>query len=47
MKTIKRVLWDICDYAIPRHMVIFRAAAWILAALGCNYWKDSADYLQG
>jgi hypothetical protein len=47
MRQIRLFLWDVCDYATPRHMVTFRAAAWLLGVLGCNYWKESADYLQG
>ena len=47
METIKRFLWDFCDYATPRYMAAFKAAAWLLALLGDSYWQESADYQEG
>ena len=46
MKKIRLFLWDTCDYAAGHNARLFVACAWLLSVLGCNYWKESADYLQ-
>lgn len=44
MIKIRRFLWDVCDYAAPRYMLIFVASAKILDILGDSYWVESLDY---
>ena len=47
MKKVKLYLWDQCDlYAgfAPRR---FRACAYVLHLMGCDYWFTSIDYQGG
>jgi len=44
MKKIKLYLWDQCDYYAGFAPRRFRACAYALHLLGCNYWYSSADY---